>query len=85
MTRKSVLPLETRFGFCIEADTRDNVIACRNVLAGLWAARLMQIPNHMVPDYASTVHQADFNEPGPGDVLDKLFGCLLYTSPSPRD
>lgn len=62
--------------FCIETDTRDNVIARRNVLAGLWAGRLMQIPSPMIDDYVAAVHHADFTEPGHDDVLNKLFGDL---------
>ena len=61
---------------CIDTDTRDNVRARRNVLAGLWAGRLMQVPNHMAQIYAAAVHLADFCEPGDEDVVDKLFGDL---------
>lgn len=63
--------------FCIETDTRDNVIARRNVLAGLWAGQLMQIPSPMIDDYAAAVHHADFAEHGDVDVLDKLHGDLI--------
>lgn len=62
--------------WCCDADTRDNVLARRNVLAGLWAGRLMQIPSHMAQSYAAAVHHADFREPGDEDVVDKLFGDL---------
>lgn len=62
--------------WCSDADTRNNVLARRNVLAGLWAGRLMQIPNHMAQGYAAAVHHADFCEPGDEDVVDKLFGDL---------
>lgn len=62
--------------WCVAADTRDNVLARRNVLAGLWASRLMQIPDHMGPIYAAAVHQANFSERGHDDVVDKLFGDL---------
>lgn len=61
---------------CIDTDTRDNVLARRNVLAGLWAGRLMQIPNHMTQTYVAAVHHADFCEPGDENVIDKLFGDL---------
>lgn len=63
-------------GFCIDADTRDSVIARRNVLAGLWASRLMRLSKHTVSAYATAVHFADFNIPGDEDVVDKLFGDL---------
>lgn len=62
--------------WCVDADTRDNVLARCNVLAGLWASRLMQIPNHMGQSYAAAVHQANFSERGHDDVVDKLFGDL---------
>lgn len=62
--------------WCSDADTRDNVLARRNVLAGLWASRLMQVPNHMVQSYVAAVHQADFCRPGDDDVIDKLLGDL---------
>ena len=53
---------------CIDTDTRDNVLARRNVLAGLWAGRLMQLRDDGVQGYATAVHHADF--------CDKLFGDL---------
>jgi hypothetical protein len=65
--------------WCSEADTRDNIIARRNVLAGLWAGRLMRIPSHMVQSYVAAVHQADFCKPGDEDVIDKLLGDLNHS------
>ncbi|MGV3635997.1 MAG: DUF1476 domain-containing protein [Pseudorhodoplanes sp.] len=62
--------------WCSDADTRDNVLARRNVLAGLWAGELMGLPNHAVQSYVAAVHRADFRAPGDGDVVDKLFGDL---------
>lgn len=62
--------------WCSDADTRDNVVARRNVLAGLWASRLMQISSALAQSYAAAVHHADFSEPGDEDVVDKLFGDL---------
>lgn len=62
--------------WCSDADTRDNVLARRNVLAGLWASRLMQVPSHMVQSYVAAVHHTDFCAPGDDDVLDKLLGDL---------
>ena len=60
----------------IDIDTRDNVLAHRNLLAGLWAGRLMQIPNHMAQTYAAAVHAANFRGPGDDGVVDKLWGDL---------
>jgi hypothetical protein len=62
--------------WCSDASTRDNVIARRNVLAGLWASRLMQTPDDMIQSYAAAVHHVDFCEPGDDDVIDKIFGDL---------
>ena len=41
-------------------DTRDSVIARRNVLAGLWAGRLLGLSNADLSSYATEVHRADF-------------------------
>jgi hypothetical protein len=71
--------------WCSDAETRDNVIARRNVLAGLWAGRLMQMPGHALQSYVAAVHHADFCEPGDEDVVDKLVGdlnrCGLFFTP----
>ncbi len=64
---------------CSDVDTRDNVRARRNVLAGLWAGRLMQIPTHLVESYAAAAHRADYCEPGDDDVVEKLLGDLNRT------
>ncbi|MBB4630702.1 ATPase inhibitor subunit zeta [Sphingosinicella soli] len=60
----------------IDADPRDNVIAYRNMLAGLWASRLMQIPDDAIQSYVAAVHQADLGEPRCDGVVEKLFGDL---------
>lgn len=60
----------------IDADPRDNVIACRNLLAGLWAGRLMQLQDDGVQGYAATVHQVGLSDHGQDDVVEKLFGDL---------
>ena len=62
--------------WCSDASTRDNVIARRNVLAGLWASRLMQTPDHLIQPYAAAVHDVDFCAPGADDVIDKIFADL---------
>lgn len=58
----------------IDADPRDNVIAYRNMLAGVWASRLMQTPDDAIQSYVAAVHQADLGEPGRDSVIEKLFG-----------
>jgi hypothetical protein len=72
--REQAIDCGNTAAWCIDADTRDNVLARRNVLAGLWAGRLMQIPNHMVQRYAAAVHHADCCELGDDDIIDKLLG-----------
>jgi len=58
--------------WCIDADTRDNVIARRNVLAALWAGRLMGLSETEMTAYAVEVHLADFTLTGDRDVVEKL-------------
>lgn len=72
--------------WCSDTDTRDNVLARRNLLAALWASRLMQISSQVAESYAAAVHHADFREPGEEDVVDKLLGDLtLYGIAITRD
>lgn len=46
--------------------------ARRNKLLGLWAADLMGITGDAADAYAKEVVQADFEEPGPEDVIRKV-------------
>ena len=46
--------------------------ARRNKLLGLWAADLMGITGDEAAAYAKEVVQADFEEPGPEDVIRKV-------------
>jgi hypothetical protein len=56
----------------LDADTRHNVIARRNVLAALWAGRLMGLSDAETSAYAVQVHLADFRVQGDADVVEKL-------------
>jgi hypothetical protein len=58
--------------WCIDGDTRDNVIARRNVLTGLWAGRLLGLSDSNLTAYAAAVHRADFEVEGDGDVVRKV-------------
>ena len=58
--------------WCLDADTRDSVIARRNVLAGLWAGRLLGLSNTDLSSYATEVHQADFEVDGDDDIVGKI-------------
>ena len=58
--------------WCLDNDTRDSVIARRNVLAGLWAGRLLGLSNTDLSSYATDVHQADFEIDGDDDIVGKI-------------
>jgi hypothetical protein len=60
-------------GWCVEADTADSIVARRNALAALWAARLMRLSADDAASYAAEVHAADFTSPGSDDVVHKLW------------
>ncbi len=57
---------------CIDRDTESNLVARRNILMGLWAAKALRLPIEIHAAYAWSVHFADFKEPGDEDVLAKL-------------
>ncbi len=63
-------------GWCTDDDTRDNVLARRNVLAALWAGGLMGLSGPALTTYAVEVHRADFEAPGDGDVVGKITADL---------
>ncbi len=46
----------------------------RNKLLGLWAAELLGITGDAADAYAAEVVEADFEEPGPEDVIRKVMG-----------
>ena len=46
----------------------------RNKLVGLWAAELMGLTGADAEAYAKQVVEADFEEPGPEDVIRKIKG-----------
>lgn len=63
-------------GWCPDEDTRDHVLARRNVLTGLWAGRLMQLSEPALAAYAVEVHASDFAEPGDEDIVAKIAADL---------
>ena len=63
--------------WCIDAETRDAFIARRNVLAALWAGRLIGKQGDELERYAREVHQADFEVQGDADVVAKLSRDLI--------
>jgi hypothetical protein len=60
----------------IEYDTREGVIARRNVLLGLWAAGRLGLTGADAEAYAWSVHFADYAEAGHDDVVTKVAGDL---------
>jgi hypothetical protein len=76
--------------WCLDDDTRNSVIARRNVLTGLWAGRLLGLCNDDLSAYATEVHLADFEEEGEDDIVGKvahdLSGCgLAYSKQQVRE
>lgn len=59
-----------------DQDLQFKVIARRNKLLGLWAAKKMGIEGTDGDAYAKEVVLADFEEPGDDDVLRKVLGDL---------
>lgn len=69
----AVLVARSRCGrpLSIDEDTRD-LTARRNILLGLWAARVLGIRPLERPAYAWSVHFADSKTRGDEDVITKL-------------
>jgi hypothetical protein len=59
-----------------DEELRFRVIARRNRLLGMWAARLMGLSDAEADAYAKDVIRADFEEAGEEDVVRKLLGDL---------
>lgn len=59
-----------------DEDLRFRVIARRNRLVGMWAARLMGLSDAEADAYAKDVIRADFEEAGDEDVVRKVLGDL---------
>lgn len=59
-----------------DEELRFRVIARRNRLLGMWAARLMGLSEAEADAYAKDVIRADFEEAGDEDVIRKMLGDL---------
>ncbi len=66
--------------WCIDGETRNAVIARRNILLGLWAGRLMGKSGEALTAYARELHRADFEVPGDADIVAKLSSDLATAS-----
>jgi hypothetical protein len=64
--------------WCHDADTRDAVLARRNVLAGLWAGRMLGLSGDDLSTYVRSVHAADFIVDGDADVVARLTADLNH-------
>jgi hypothetical protein len=53
-------------------DTRQGLIARRNILLGMWAAERLGLSGAEAEDYAWNVHFADLQQPGFDDVVAKI-------------
>lgn len=62
--------------FAHDAEMQFRAMARRDKLAGLWAAELMGLTGSAADEYAMSVVQADFEEPGDDDVVRKLTADL---------
>lgn len=58
--------------WCLDEDTRHNVVARRNVLAAFWAGQLMGLSDAALSAYAAEVHLSDFVEGGDADLVNKI-------------
>ena len=65
---------ETKFAH--DEEMRFRLLARRNKLLGLWAAKLMNRSPPEADSYAMDVVRADFEEAGDEDVVRKLLGDL---------
>jgi hypothetical protein len=65
---------ETKFAH--DEEMRFRLLARRNKLLGLWAAKLMNLSPAEADSYAMDVVRADFEEAGDEDVIRKLLGDL---------
>ncbi|MEA3018339.1 MAG: hypothetical protein QOI38_3061, partial [Sphingomonadales bacterium] len=59
-----------------DQDMQFRIVARRNKLLGLWAARQMGLTDAEADAYAKDVIRADFEEAGDEDVIRKLLGDL---------
>ncbi|GJD99269.1 DUF1476 domain-containing protein [Methylobacterium isbiliense] len=60
----------------VEQDTREGIIARRNILLGLWAAARLGLEGAEAEAYAWSVHFADLEAPGHDDVIAKIAADL---------
>jgi hypothetical protein len=62
----------------LEIETRDQVNARRNYLLGVWAGTRLGLRHRELDRYIEEVMLADFEEPGPYDILGKVQADLAH-------
>jgi len=62
--------------FAHDQDMQFRILARRNKLLGIWAARLMGLSEAEADAYSKDVIRAEFEEAGDEDVVRKLLGDL---------
>lgn len=60
--------------YALDKEQEFKVVARRNKLLGLWAAKELNYDDEKSHEYAKEVVMADFEEPGDEDVFRKVFG-----------
>jgi hypothetical protein len=63
-------------GWCIDVDTSDNPVARRNVLAGLWAGRVIGLEGAALTSYARSTHRRNCQNPGSHSLAAALISDL---------
>jgi hypothetical protein len=63
--------------FAHDEEMQFRILARRNRLLGIWAARLMGLSEAEADAYAKDVIRAEFEEAGDEDVVRKLLGDLI--------
>ncbi len=62
--------------FAMDGEMMFKAVARRNKLLGLWAAAKMGLAGTEAEVYAKSVVAADFDRPGPDDVVEKVLADL---------
>ncbi len=56
----------------LERSSENAVVARRNLMLGVWAGKYLGYSGERLADYASDVMLADYQVPGPDDVIAKV-------------
>lgn len=56
----------------LERSSENAVVARRNLMLGVWAGQRLGLTGERLADYAGDVMRADYEVPGPDDVVKKV-------------